>query len=133
MSNAPPCGRLAPRPQPRRVEPMKPAISPTILAALDEMKRLLREAFGDRLLELRLFGSVARGEAREDSDVDVLVVLDEIRSHSERSRAIDTAYDAGASHLLVLSPLVLGANELRDLRRWETGIAQSLDRDGIPL
>jgi predicted nucleotidyltransferase len=35
----------------------------------------LRAIFGDRLREIRLFGSYARGEANEDSDIDVLVTL----------------------------------------------------------
>ncbi len=34
------------------------------------------EQFGDQLLGVLAFGSWARGEAREDSDVDVLVVVD---------------------------------------------------------
>ncbi len=44
-----------------------------------ELAPLLRDRldalYGDRLVRLVLFGSHARGEAREDSDIDVLVVL----------------------------------------------------------
>jgi predicted nucleotidyltransferase len=36
-----------------------------------------------RLREVRVFGSVARGEADEHSDVDVLVVFEQIQSHGE--------------------------------------------------
>ena len=35
----------------------------------------LRELFGDSLLGIVLFGSAARGEAREGSDIDLLIVL----------------------------------------------------------
>lgn len=38
----------------------------------------LREAFGDRLLCVGLQGSYLRGEARSDSDIDLLVVLDHV-------------------------------------------------------
>lgn len=41
-----------------------------------DAKERLSEAFGDRLRGVLLYGSEARGEAREDSDVDVLVLLD---------------------------------------------------------
>jgi predicted nucleotidyltransferase len=34
----------------------------------------LRERYGDRLMSVALFGSVARGTQREDSDIDFLVV-----------------------------------------------------------
>ena len=37
----------------------------------------LQRAFGDRLLSVALFGSRARGDAREDSDIDLAVVLSE--------------------------------------------------------
>jgi predicted nucleotidyltransferase len=34
----------------------------------------LRERYGDRLIAVALFGSVARGTQREDSDIDFLIV-----------------------------------------------------------
>ena len=112
---------------------MSAAISPRILTAIDDLKRLLGNAFGLRVREVRLFGSVARGEAREDSDVDVLIVLDEVRAHRERIVAAEAAFDAGFPHHLILAPLVLGADELGRLRQWETGLAKALDADGITL
>lgn len=44
--------------------------------ALREVKERLRETYGDRLRRAILYGSQARGDADEESDVDVLVVLD---------------------------------------------------------
>src|SRR5712692_5396165 len=44
--------------------------------ALEEMKQLLVRIYGKRLRGVYLYGSYARGEATEDSDVDVLIVLD---------------------------------------------------------
>ncbi|WP_099211353.1 nucleotidyltransferase family protein [Thermococcus henrietii] len=38
----------------------------------------VKEAFGDRVEEVIVFGSRARGEAKPESDLDVLVVLDKI-------------------------------------------------------
>ncbi len=40
-----------------------------------EIRPRLREAFKDRFREVLLYGSEARGDAREDSDLDLLVVL----------------------------------------------------------
>lgn len=42
---------------------------------LKEVKAKLQEILGDNLVEVILFGSYARGEASEWSDVDVLVVV----------------------------------------------------------
>ncbi|MGK7943189.1 MAG: nucleotidyltransferase domain-containing protein [Microcystaceae cyanobacterium] len=44
----------------------------TILA---QLKQELQNYYGDRLNQLILFGSQARGDAHPDSDIDVLVVL----------------------------------------------------------
>ena len=41
---------------------------------LDEIRSSLQEYYGDRLVSLAVFGSVARGTQRPDSDVDLLVV-----------------------------------------------------------
>ncbi|WP_457742717.1 nucleotidyltransferase domain-containing protein [Thermococcus sp.] len=46
-----------------------------LLKILREVKEKLREILGDDLVDVILFGSYARGEAKEDSDVDVLVVV----------------------------------------------------------
>lgn len=40
---------------------------------------LLKQMFGDRLVYLGLQGSYSRGEADEHSDIDLMVVLDELR------------------------------------------------------
>jgi len=47
-------------------------IAPLILA---ELKERLSEAYGERLHAVVLFGSEARGDARPDSDIDVMAVL----------------------------------------------------------
>ena len=44
---------------------------------LKEIKRYLEGKYGDKVKKVILYGSYARGEATEDSDVDVLVVVDD--------------------------------------------------------
>lgn len=45
------------------------------LKAIEQSKRCLAEYYGDRLSQLVLYGSVARNEAHDESDIDLLVVL----------------------------------------------------------
>ena len=42
--------------------------------ALDEFLRVLRERFGDSIEEVILFGSYARGDYDEESDIDLLII-----------------------------------------------------------
>jgi len=56
--------------------------------------RRLKDAYGDRLVDVVPFGSWVRGEAHEESDVDLLVILNEIVSRAhERDRMVDVLFD----------------------------------------
>ena len=45
---------------------------------ISRLTDLLKARFGDRLLYVGLQGSYLRGEATEDSDIDIMVILDEL-------------------------------------------------------
>ena len=51
------------------------SVRPSVQAALREARAALEQLYGDRLVKVILYGSHARGEAHEESDVDVLFVL----------------------------------------------------------
>lgn len=42
---------------------------------ISQFKSTVQQLYGEKLSKVILFGSYARGEAREDSDIDFLVVL----------------------------------------------------------
>ena len=54
-------------------------LDPLLIKYLKLYLDLLRERFGDNLVSVYLFGSVARGECTEGSDIDLLVVVDGLR------------------------------------------------------
>lgn len=53
---------------------------------LNELKNGLKLIYGPRLRGLYLFGSYARNEVDEESDVDLLIVLDRVDDYSEEIR-----------------------------------------------
>ena len=59
-------------------------LPPTTDAAIAEFSAHVRACFGPRVAHFVLFGSQARGEATENSDVDVLVVIDQLSSTDAR-------------------------------------------------
>ncbi|NJE09766.1 nucleotidyltransferase domain-containing protein [Thermococcus sp. MAR1] len=76
---------------------------------LREVKEKLEEILGDDLVEVILFGSYARGEAREDSDVDVLVVVRRkltLKEHDKLTEVTDRyVLERGIVVSLIVYPL----------------------------
>lgn len=109
---------------------MAGSINPALKATLGEFRQKLGEHFGSRLLSVTLFGSYARGDAGASSDIDVAVVLDRIDSHAERVWPMQLS---GSFDGPLLVPIVLSKGELDFLRAREDILAESLDREGIPV
>ena len=84
-----------------------------LLARLCAFAHAVRMRFGNRLTALSLFGSRARGEGRDDSDLDLFVSVRGL-SRDERRAVIDNAADLGLEHGLVLSPLVVDTDAWRN-------------------
>jgi predicted nucleotidyltransferase len=88
----------------------------------------LRARFGGRLRALVLFGSRARGSGRADSDLDVLVLIDQL-TRAERGEVLDEGADLSLSWGLVLSPLVADAAAWRS----ELPLARAIEAEGVAL
>jgi predicted nucleotidyltransferase len=110
-------------------------IAPDLLSTLEHYRRQLEDRFGDRLVSLRLFGSQAQGDAAEDSDADVAVVIREL-TEAERQLAVRWGFDAwqrAGQRGPLPSPLVWSLAERADRIRAERRIALDIEREGIPL
>lgn len=69
-------------------------MDPKVKRLVDQVKAFLHERYGDGIKRVILYGSYARGEATEDSDVDVLVLTDPSLNPSEvRDSLSDLLYD----------------------------------------
>ena len=109
-------------------------LTPLEREAVTRYAQRLGEALGGRLARAILFGSRARGEGHEESDLDVAVVVYGAEGHvfrqvSDLAAELNLEYD----YAVRLSPLVLSEETLEDLRRRERAIARAILEEGILL
>lgn len=103
----------------------------TVSDALADLRRELRALYGDRLARTVLFGSYARGEARPDSDVDVLVVLrGPLDTYAEIKRLVPVAMGLWEHYGLDVQLTPFSAERYADDRH---PLVMNVRREGRPL
>ena len=75
---------------------------------LAELKKGLTELYGQRLKAVYLFGSYARGDYHEGSDLDVMIVLDSYKSYwDELVCSAELASDLSLEHDVTISRMIM--------------------------
>lgn len=115
-----------------RREDLVPADDPGEgLRIAGEAARQLKTVYGGRLRQVVLFGSWVRGEAHEESDVDLIVVLDQIGNRArERDQLVDVLYDLEVASRRAIQAFPVAEADAQNGER--PFVAAGL-RDGIPL
>ena len=98
-------------------------------AIAGQAKQALEKIYGDRLRDVFVFGSFARGEMAEDSDLDVAVVLDTVESRfAERGRIGALATDLSLSSGILVSFVFV---EESDYRCGRYAVYRAIRREGV--
>lgn len=100
-----------------------------IKTVVDEYSEGLRKIFGDQLVSVLLYGSFARGEGREDSDIDIVCVLrppfvyaEAIRKSSVLTAKLSLKYDVVLSRVFVSE---------EDLKTRNLPLFMNIRREGV--
>jgi predicted nucleotidyltransferase len=108
------------------------ALPDEVADALGRFRTALAAEFGAAIREVRLFGSHARGDASDDSDIDVLVILDWL-DWERRARVLGLAGTVLVETGLLLSPTVI---DLAGLARWQAQghpLWEAIESEGVLL
>jgi len=106
------------------------ALSTEEKSVLKQFKNILQQSLGDRLVELRLFGSHARGDSDEGSDYDVLVIVDR-RTHDIRETILDADVEMMNRYEKLFAALIYDESEWQKARNFPH--AWNIEREGIVI
>jgi predicted nucleotidyltransferase len=105
---------------------MKENIKPII----EEFKTRLREIYGKKLKNIILYGSWARGDAREHSDIDLAVLLEgEVNQGREIDRMIEIITDLQLRYNTLISVYPVSMKNYRSIN---SPLLMNVHREGIP-
>jgi predicted nucleotidyltransferase len=108
------------------------ALSTKEKSALQQFKAGLNLAIGAQLIELKLFGSKARGDDKPDSDIDLLVIVATDDWHI-RDKVYDVATDILLQMDVCISPKVISKNRFDQLCKEGTSFMCNVSRDAIAV
>ncbi len=98
---------------------------------LDRFKALLAKRLN--LYRMILFGSRARGDAEPYSDMDVLVVLEDMVSEKDSDFVSDCAWEAGFESGIVIVPVVYSRSEWENSPERYSLFARAVEKEGVLL
>lgn len=117
---------------------LEQTLAPPERRIVAELATRLRARFRDRLSRVVLFGSRARGDVTEESDIDLLVLLripiaQETRATREVWEVVEEVLRLERGVYVPLAPIVLADERFLELKRLERSFALDVEAEGIPL
>ncbi len=82
--------------------------------------------------EIRVFGSRARGDATEESDLDVLIVVESL-DHIIEKYISDCAWEAGFPDDIVIMPVAISLDTLRNTPIRKSVFIKNVYREGVSV
>jgi len=97
---------------------------------LKEFREELENLYENRLKTIILYGSWARGEATEDSDIDVLIVLEgKVIPGKEIDRMIDIITEINLKHGVLISVYPISEDDYSTIN---SPLLINVRREGVP-
>lgn len=110
---------------------MKKLSKEEVLNIVRELHAELDRVYGERLKGVYLYGSYARGDAREDSDIDVAIVLEgEVSRWQERKRTGSVVSDICLDEDCIIQTMFLSE---REYQKGPFDYHRNLAEEGIPV
>ena len=111
---------------------MMTAMKLTLKKNEDRALRVLKEELSRRfnIIDLRLFGSKVRGEDTPESDIDVMIELDE-SNPDIKSKIYDIVFEINLENDTFISTTIFSRKEIEDGPMSESPIYKTILREGV--
>jgi len=97
---------------------------------MKDLKEGLVRIYGDRLKAVYLYGSYARGDYRQGSDVDVLILLSDYKNYwEELRRSTELASDISLEYDVTVSRLIMKEIQWKES---DTPVLRNIHKEGVP-
>ena len=100
--------------------------------ALIEFRANINKLYGNEIERIILFGSRARGDAKQDADIDVLVIMKHAGKEL-KNRISDLAFDCILKYGIDIEPVIFDHNEWARFTTTPTSFAYCVLQDGKEL
>jgi predicted nucleotidyltransferase len=99
--------------------------------AIGELIEKLKETYGENLVKVILYGSKARGDQTEDSDIDIMIILQDFKNKVEEIKKVSAIVSSiNFIYEVFISPVILRKND------YETGnllLVRNVIKEGFDL
>ena len=97
---------------------------------MKELKEGLVQIYGDKLKAVYLYGSYARGDYRQGSDVDVMILLKDYKNYwKELYRSSDYVSDISLKYDVTVSCLIMKEIQWKES---DMPVLRNIRREGLP-
>ncbi len=101
--------------------------------AIQKLKQSLEQVYGSRLVRFIIFGSYARSEASEESDIDVFITLKGPVPGQTEEAIFNLAYGVGLEYDAVFDIKVFSEDDVQHTIIGRTPFVERVLAEGIPI
>ena len=97
---------------------------------MKELKEGLVGIYGEKLKAVYLYGSYARGDYRQGSDVDVMILLSDYKNYwEELRRSTELASDISLEYDVTVSRLIMKVIQWKES---DMPVLRNIHKEGVP-
>jgi len=110
---------------------MKRKIQEKVKIILEEVKKSLVKIYGNKLKEIILHGSYARGDFTEGSDIDIIILLEDMKEPiAEHENYFDSIWELDLKYDTLISVIPIKEEDYRTRR---LPVILNAKREGISI